>query len=92
MPRTWRFQSPGRDSGRSRQVAQAARLEQIFVSIPWSGFRSFTLEMDVSGEATHMRFQSPGRDSGRSRAHDAMVCQRLLISFNPLVGIPVVHA
>ncbi len=37
------------------------------VSIPWSGFRSFTLTLKVP-PASESKFQSPGRDSGRSRA------------------------
>ncbi len=36
------FQSPGRDSGRSRVVPTLHESAPTPVSIPWSGFRSFT--------------------------------------------------
>ncbi len=61
------FQSPGRDSGRSRTRVRRRRPAAAEVSIPWSGFRSFTLR-SVSPRSMALKFQSPGRDSGRSRS------------------------
>ncbi len=135
---TW-FQSPGRDSGRSRrdgvpQARPAARVSipwsgfrsftpmaracissramgfnplvgipvvhafagclragRPAVSIPWSGFRSFT-RAEYDGKLEEYKFQSPGRDSGRSRPHSYAAFPAAIGRFNPLVGIPVVHA
>ncbi len=65
--RTARFQSPGRDSGPSRLSSALCNWSIAPVSIPWSGFRSFTLAESVAERNRPLVFQSPGRDSGPSR-------------------------
>ncbi len=84
------FQSPGRDSGPSRTPAEILAAFLALVSIPWSGFRSFTDASHGPAVPRWLRFNplvgipvlhGPGRKVPRPGGG----------CFNPLVGIPVLH-